>query len=73
MTSRFLQARPKFGIMTIVTNQGKIWWIRKSERYDFNAMKNAMRKAKQKCGGNEDKLVEIFLGECYTYGVERGG
>lgn len=64
---------PQLETMTIVTNQGKVWWIKKTDRYNFGALQRTLRNAQQRSGGDIDKLVALFLGECYNYGVERGG
>ena len=57
--------------MSIVTNQGKVWTISKTAEFDFAAAKESMSRAIAKSSGNKDRAIEIFLKECYNYGVER--
>ena len=60
------------GAMSIVTNQGKVWTISKTAKFDFAAAKESMNRAIAESSGNKDRAIEIFLKECYNYGVERG-
>ena len=57
--------------MSIVTNQGKVWTISKTAEFDFAAAKESMSRAIAGSSGNKDRAIEIFLKECYNYGVER--
>ena len=59
------------GTMSIVTNQGKVWTISKTAEFDFAAAKESMSRAIAGSSGNKDRAIEIFLKECYNYGVER--
>ena len=68
----FFAHYPQIGAMSIVTNQGKVWWIRKTDKYEFEQIKKIMVATKKECGGDKDQLVELFLQRCYTKGIERG-
>ncbi len=63
---------PQIKSLSIVTNQGKVWHITKLDRFDFDKAKRAMENAIIKSKRNGDKAVDLFLKECYNYGVERG-
>lgn len=63
---------PQIKSLSIVTNQGKVWYITKLDRFDFDEARRAMENAIIKSKGNGDKAVDLFLKECYNYGVERG-
>ncbi len=63
---------PQIGAMSIVTNQGEVWWIRKTDNYSLEKIKKVMDNAGERCGGDKDKLVELFLKGCYNKGIERG-
>ena len=63
---------PQIKSLSIVTNQGKVWHITKLDRFDFDETRRAMENAIIKSKGNGDKAVDLFLKECYNYGVERG-
>lgn len=63
---------PQIKSLSIVTNQGKVWHITKLDRFDFDEARRAMENAIIKSKGNGDKAVDLFLKECYNYGVERG-
>ncbi len=58
--------------MTIVTNQGKVWYVTKKESFDFSAARSVMSDALTKYPGNNGKAVDYFLKHCYDYGAERG-
>ncbi len=60
------------GAMSIVTNQGKVWTISKTAKFDFAAARESMNRAIAESSGNKDRAIEIFLKVCYNYGVERG-
>lgn len=59
--------------MSIVTNQGKVWQISKTSKFNFDEAKASMVRAIAASDGNKDQAIEVFLKECYNYGVERGG
>ena len=63
---------PQIKSLSIVTNQGKVRHITKLDRFDFDEARRAMENAIIKSKGNGDKAVDLFLKECYNYGVERG-
>ena len=63
---------PQIKSLSIVTNQGKVWHITKLDRFDFDEARHAMENAIIKSKGNGDKAVDLFLKECYNYGIERG-
>lgn len=63
---------PQIKSLSIVTNHGKVWHITKLDRFDFDEARRAMENAIIKSKGNGDKAVDLFLKECYNYGVERG-
>ena len=60
------------GIMSITTNQGKVWYIHKTVQFDIDSARRAAQNAFAEANGNKSKAVEIFLKKCYGYGVERG-
>ena len=63
---------PQIKSLSIVTNQGKVWHITKLDSFDFDEARRTMENAIIKSKGNGDKAVDLFLKECYNYGIERG-
>ena len=59
------------GIMSIVTNQGKIWTIQKNDRYTFKNAREAFKKCITESGGSYRDAVDEFLKGGYNYGIER--
>ena len=59
------------GTMSIVTNQGKIWTIQKTDRYTFQKAKEAFRECIKASNGSYREAVDEFLKNGYNYGIER--
>lgn len=58
------------GTMSIVTNQGKTWYIRKTDNFDIDKAIELMKELMKEYDDNNE-IVEKFLKKCYKYGVER--
>lgn len=59
------------GTLSIVTNQGKVWTISKTQGYNFKAAFSEFKKCILASNGNHDKAIDSFLKNGYNYGVER--
>lgn len=57
--------------MTIVTNQGHVWYISKTSAFNRRTAADCMVDATKKFPDDLDSRVEYFIKNCYTYGVER--
>ena len=66
----FLTNRP-IRTMSIVTNQGKVWTITKTERFDFNKAYTELAKYRGTTGKKWNDAIDSFLKNGYTYGIER--
>lgn len=62
---------PTIKVMTIVTNQGKTWYINKLDAFDLHKAQFVMAELLKKHVGDEDKIIEKFLKRSYDYSVER--
>lgn len=61
---------PSIKTMTVVTNQGKTWYINKLDSFDIKKAQMIMKEVTEKYSDN-DKIVEKFLKKGYIFGVER--
>lgn len=59
------------GTLSIVTNQGKVWTISKTQGYNFKTAFSEFKKCVLTSNGNNDKAIDCFLKNGYNYGVER--
>lgn len=59
------------GTLSIVTNQGKVWTISKTQGYNFKTAFSEFKKCILTSNGNNDKAIDSFLKNGYNYGVER--
>lgn len=62
---------PSIKCMTIVTNQGKTWYLNKTENFDYKKLSNIMRRH-IKSGLTGDDLVKAFVKDGIRAGLERG-
>lgn len=59
-------------VITIVTNQGQIWYLKKTKKFDFEKLIQCMENLQNHAGVcSGDELVEKFLQSGYSYGIER--
>ena len=66
----FLKNDP-ISTMSIVTNQGKVWTISKSDRFDYDAAFAELYKYRGATEKEWDDAIDSFLKNGYTYGIER--
>lgn len=59
------------GTLSIVTNQGKVWTISKTQGYNFKTAFPEFKKCILASNGNHDNAIDSFLKNGYNYGVER--
>ena len=59
------------GTLSIVTNQGKVWTISKTQGYNFKTALSEFKKCILASNGNHDNAIDSFLKNGYNYGVER--
>lgn len=59
------------GTMSIVTNQGKVWTISKTARFDYNTAFAELYKYRGASEKEWDDVIDSFLKNGYTYGIER--
>ena len=59
------------GTLSIVTNQGKVWTISKTQGYNFKTAFSEFKKCILNSNGNHDEAIDSFLKNGYNYGVER--
>lgn len=59
------------GTLSIVTNQGKVWTISKTQGYNFKTAFSEFKKCILTSNGNHDKAIDSFLKNGYNYGIER--
>lgn len=59
------------GTLSIVTNQGKVWTISKTQGYNFKTAFSEFKKCILASNGNYDNAIDSFLKNGYNYGVER--
>lgn len=59
------------GTISIVTNQGKVWTISKTQGYNFKTAFSEFKKCILASNGNHDNAIDSFLKNGYNYGVER--
>lgn len=59
------------GTLSIVTNQGKVWTISKTQGYNFKTAFSEFKKCILASNGNHDNAIDSFLKNGYNYGVER--
>lgn len=59
------------GTMSIVTNQGKVWTISKTARFDYDAAFAELYKYRGVSEKEWDDVIDSFLKNGYTYGIER--
>ena len=67
----FLQ-NDSIGIMSIVTNQGKMWTISKTSKYDYSKAIGELLQHKNASEDEWDEIIDRFLKNGYTCGIERG-
>lgn len=72
----FVQTK-ELGIISVVTNQGEVHILRKSDRFDFGYSINLARSAYESYASKElshNEAVKFFLKNCYEGGIiyERG-
>lgn len=68
---RMFLRNDSIGTMSIVTNQGKVWSITKSVTFDRKKAYNALKEHAEANKNDLDRVVDIFLKNGYTYGIER--
>lgn len=61
---------PSIKTMSIITNQGKTWYINKLGNFDFSKAQETMKELINQYSDLDD-IVEKFLKKGYTFGVER--
>ena len=61
---------PTIKTMTIVTNQGKTWYINKLDNFNFVEAKSVMKDIVEKYK-DKDVAIEKFLKKGYSFGIER--
>ena len=66
----FLKNDP-ISTMSIVTNQGKVWTISKTDRFDYDAAFAELYKYRGATEKEWDDAIDSFLKNGYTYGIER--
>ena len=66
----FLKNDP-ISTMSIVTNQGKVWTISKTDRFDYDAAFAELYKYRDATEKEWDDAIDSFLKNGYTYGIER--
>ena len=59
------------GTLSIVTNQGKVWTISKTQGYNFKTAFSEFKKCILASNGNHDNAIDSFLKNGYNYSVER--
>ena len=59
------------GTMSIVTNQGKVWTISKTSRFDYDAAFAELRKYRGAAEKEWDDVIDNFLKNGYAYGIGR--
>lgn len=59
------------GTMSIVTNQGKVWTISKTARFDYDAAFAELYKYRGVSEKEWDNVIDSFLKNGYTYGIGR--
>ena len=59
------------GAMSIVTNQGKVWYIAKRPAFDVDAAREEMKSLILKYNEDWDKIIDNFIKHGYNYGMER--
>ena len=59
------------GAMSIVTNQGKVWYIAKRPTFDVDAAREEMKSLILKYNEDWDKIIDNFIKHGYNYGMER--
>lgn len=57
--------------MSVVTNQGKVWFINKLGKYDTKAACKLYAECSKTYGEDYDKVIGAFLKKGYTVGIER--
>ena len=62
---------PSIKCITIVTNQGKSWYLNKTDDFDIKALAGIMKKH-QEAGLTGDDLVKAFVKDGQKAGLERG-
>lgn len=67
----FFLGNKSIKVMSIVTNQGKVWFINKLEKYDTKAAWKLYAECSKKYGEDYDKAIGAFLKKGYTVGIER--
>lgn len=59
------------GSLSIVTNQGKVWTISKLSSFDRAKAYETLKNCALKYSIESDKVIDSFLKNGYTYGIER--
>ena len=59
------------GTMSIVTNQGKVWYITKTSNFSIKAALTQMQELRRKYGNDWDRIIDRFTKYGYNYGIER--
>lgn len=60
------------GTMSIVTNQGKVWSISKTSKFDYEESFRELLRHRDVHENEWDEIIDKFLKNGYTYGIERG-
>lgn len=57
------------GAMSIVTNQGNVWTISKTDKYNRKNVFNELLRCREECGSDLDKAIDRFLDAGYNLGI----
>lgn len=60
------------GLMSVVTNQGEVYILHKSEKYSYRSVRLLMLHIYDECKGDVDKMVDMFLHMCGKAGIDYG-
>lgn len=68
---RFFLIEESVGALSIVTNQGKVWSISKTDKFERDTAISGLAKFYVECGKDADETIDKFLKSGYTYGIRR--
>ena len=57
------------GTMSVVTNQGNVYILNKTNNYSYNSARLLLLETYEKSNGNESRMIDIFLRKCTKAGV----
>lgn len=63
---------PAIGVISIVTNQGKVWYISKTPKFDREAVFTELLSHRNANEDEWDKTIDKLLKSGYAYGIKRG-